>query len=281
VSTGREPRFPYQARLDDLLRLYDEAQRALIAQVEAAVAAGRVNTARGRRAQLAALLRYLEDLGRRTDPVARQVVQAAYAESAARTAQQIAGLAFAAPELPGAFASVSAPALRALEESMLGRLEDARQTVGRRINDVFARAQRASAIQALAGVNASPQAAARALERNLRAQRVTAFVDRAGRQWDLSAYSRMAMRTVTREAVVQGSIDRMLSHSINLARVSDHNTKCPVCAPWEGRLIALAGDVQEFQGEPVSDTGDGIPPIHPNCEHTLQPVATTLQGGVG
>lgn len=265
MTTGREPRLPYQDRLDELLRIYDQAQQQLINQVETALASGNLASARGRRAQLAAVLRYLDELGRRTDPTARRIVADAYQQSADRTATQIAGLNIDTPEIPGTFASLNAPAIRALENSMLGRLQDARQTVGRRVDDVFGRAQRQEALRALTGATGSPGAAARSLERNLRQQGLTAFTDSAGREWDLRTYSQMAMRTITREAVVQGSIDRMLSHGVDVARVSTHATACKICQPWEGRLISLTGARAEFQGEAVSNSADAIPPFHPNA----------------
>jgi hypothetical protein len=276
VSVGREPALPYQQQLDQLMLIYEQAARALEAQAQAAVASGAVATARGRRAQLASLLRALDQLGHDTDPIARRLAADAYHQAANLAAEQIAGLNMAAPEIPGAFSGVSVQAVSALEDSILGRLRDARQTVGRQINDVFAREQRRAALEALTGAHGSPGAAAKALERNLRTQGLTAFTDRSGRQWSLDTYSRMATRTVTREAVVQGSIDRMLSHRIDIARVSSHASACKICQPWEGALISLSGDVTEYQGEPVSNSPDGIPPFHPNCAHSLMPVATAV-----
>jgi hypothetical protein len=276
VSINREPALPYQQQLDQLLLIYEQAARAIEAQVQAAVASGQVATARGRRQQLASLLNALDRLGHDTDPIARQLVSDAYHQAANLAAAQIAGLGITAPEIPGAFTGVSVQALSALEDSMLGRLRDARQTVGRQINDVFAREQRRAAIEALTGVHGSPGAAAKALERSLRDQGLTAFTDRSGRQWSLDMYSRMATRTVTREAVVQGSIDRMLSHRVDLARVSEHASACKICQPWEGRLVSLTSSVTEYQGEPVADTADAIPPYHPNCAHSLMPVAVSV-----
>jgi hypothetical protein len=86
----------------------------------------------------------------------------------------------------------------------------------------------------------------------------------------------MAVRTVTREAVVQGAIARMASHGIALARVSTHPGACEICIPFQGTLVDLAGTgITEYRGEAVSDTGE-LPPYHPNCAHSLMPVAGTL-----
>jgi hypothetical protein len=102
------------------------------------------------------------------------------------------------------------------------------------------------------------------------------FVDSAGKRWSLDTYSNMAVRTVTREAVVQGAAARMVSHGIPIGRVSVHPGACPICVPFEGTLVALApGAPVEYLGEAVSDTGQ-LPPFHPNCAHSIAPVAATI-----
>jgi hypothetical protein len=106
------------------------------------------------------------------------------------------------------------------------------------------------------------------------------FVDKAGRQWALSDYADMAVRTTTREAVVQGSIARMASHGVDLARVTTHASSCPVCKPWEGRLVTLDGHTTDFAGEAVTDLSslpNGGPPFHPRCRHTIAPVASRIE----
>ena len=88
-------------------------------------------------------------------------------------------------------------------------------------------------------------------------------------------YAEMVVRTTTRQAVVQGQVDRMASHGVNLARVSTHSSSCPICIPLEGKLISLDGTVSEYQGEPVADSSS-LPPLHPNCRHTIYPVVAAV-----
>jgi minor capsid protein 2 len=273
-------RLPYERRIDELLAAYRQAQRAVAADIRAAILTGDLRAAVRRRAQLAAVMAALDQLGAETDPIARRLVQDAWTESAARTADLIAGLDIVAPEIPGAFTGVSVPALQALEDSILGRLDTARRTVGRQADDVYAKAGRRAAIRSILGADDSPAKAARALARDLRRQRAVGFVDRAGKRWALDTYSEMAVRTVTREAVVQGAIARMASHGINLARVSVHAEACPVCRPWEGRLVSLDGSGRGYQGEAVTDLSslpNGGPPFHPRCRHSLAPVAVRVE----
>lgn len=286
---SRPDQLPYESRVGEVVLTYRRAQREIARQIRVALASGALLDAAQRQAQLAAVVMTLDRLGMQTDAHARQLVADAYTQSAQKVVQQIAALQIDAPEIPGAFAGVSQPAVQALQDSMLGRLSDARRSVGRAVDDIYARAGRRVAMRAVLGVDGSPRAARRALMRDLmrdpQVRRMVqqggyGFVDRAGRRWALSDYADMVVRTTTREAVVQGAIARMASHGIDLARVSRHASSCVVCRPWEDRLVSLDGSTKDYEGEAVADLGalpNGGPPFHPRCRHSLQPVAVRIE----
>lgn len=285
--SSRPDAYPYEAAVRDLLRTLSAAQREITSQIEDALRHANLARAAERRAQLARLVALLDQIGADVDPRARLLVAEAHAQGAARAATQIAGLSVTAPEIPGAFTAISAESVAALQDATLGRLRDARRTVGRTVNDVYARAGRRAALRAVLGAEGSPVDAARQLRGDLMTKRdvrmlmrdsrgAVGFVDKAGKRWGLDTYSEMVVRTTTREAVVQGAIDRMASHGINLARVSMHASSCKICTQYEGRLVSLDGAVTEYEGETVMDAS-AIPPYHPNCAHSLQPVTVAVE----
>jgi hypothetical protein len=232
-----------------------------------------------RRAQLASVLRTLDQLGVETEPLAREIVANVYEESGAHITKELAKLGVTGPPSTE-FAGVSRESVAALQESIVGRLADARTTIGRQAADVFATQQRRTAMLSLLGAEGSPRKASKQLQQQLVARGKTAFIDRAGRQWGLEQYANMATRTVIREAVTQGAIARMAAHGVNLARVSSHASSCHICAPWQGRLVSLDGSEGSLLGEAASDLGalpNGGPPFHPNCRHSLMPVVGELE----
>lgn len=283
--SAQETPLPYMRRLHDFERLLETAQQVITAQLEAFAREGKMHLADARAQQLASVQQTIAQLGVTITPVATELVREAYEQGAAKAAEQIAGISIDAPEVAGAFNGVSQPAVEALQRSLTMRLDDAMQTLGRRIEDVYAREQRRVALHAVLGAQPSPGAASKELQARLLEDRHvaaivreggTGFVDRSGRQWPLDAYSKMATRTVTREAVVHGAMARMVSHGISIARVSTHADSCDICAPYQGTLVSLGGEASEWKGEAVSDGGE-IPPFHPNCEHSLAPVATGIE----
>lgn len=136
--------------------------------------------------------------------------------------------------LPGA------PAVDRLAASFAADTRPLYQRITRSVLDVFRNVTaRAAGTQLLTGV-ARRDASQRALN-EFAARGVTGFVDRAGRSWELAAYAEMAVRSVTARAAIDGHIDAMAEVGQGLVMVSDAPLECPMCAPWEGEVLALTG----------------------------------------
>lgn len=268
---------PSDRLADQLARIYEQAQQNLAHEVELLIRTGQIETRRQRRLQLAALLRYLDEIGHQTDPTARQLIGQAFDDGGVLAIESATTAGHVGLQVTEqAFASVNREAVKVASDLLLGRLKDARVAVGRSIDDAFAKATRQTTVRALLGELGSAQTAQKALARRLSAQGYTAFVDSAGRNWKLGTYAKMAVRTATREAVVEAQINRFAAHGVDLARISTHGSSCPICGPLEGRLISLGGDTLPFQGEPVAS--GPFPPFHPNCRHTIFAVSRFAEG---
>jgi len=92
------------------------------------------------------------------------------------------------------------------------------------------------------------------------------FIDRAGRQWDLGAYSRMVARTKLAIASTEGAILSMSESGVHHYTVSDHGTATEVCKAFEGETFWTGeGDSLGY------DQASTLPPYHPNCWHYVYP----------
>lgn len=116
----------------------------------------------------------------------------------------------------------------------------------------------------------------------LRADGVTAYVDKAGRRWGLYAYCNMVTRTTSRQAVNVAVLTK--DPNQDLFKMSKHGTTCPACAPYEGRVYSKSGKNPDYPPlSAVFGKVDRAGPemltnsylnIHPNCLHTLTPYTT-------
>lgn len=113
----------------------------------------------------------------------------------------------------------------------------------------------------------------------LRREGVTAFVDKAGRRWSLHTYCSMVSRTTARQAETLAVLSA--DNGQDLYRISQHNTACALCAPFEGRVYSKSGTDPDFP--PLADAFGKQDPagpdilantwlnIHPNCLHSITP----------
>lgn len=113
----------------------------------------------------------------------------------------------------------------------------------------------------------------------LRREGITAFTDKAGRDWSLHTYCSMATRTTSRQAEVLAVLTADQEH--DLYKISSHGTTCKLCAPYEGRVYSRSGTHPVFP--PLASAFGKIDPsgpdslantylnIHPNCLHVILP----------
>lgn len=180
---------------------------------------------------------------------------------------------------------------RFIAEDLGKRLDAAAQRITRFADDAYRAATVSSALTQIMD-KATPAEAQAQAWRELTAKGVTGFTDRTGRQWNLATYVEMATRTAAQKAYNASHRDRLTLAGINYFTISTTGRPCPLCAPWEGKVLADrgAGEVTEPNargGDPVTfhvaatieeATEAGL--FHPNCKHTLTaylPGATLLQ----
>ena len=135
----------------------------------------------------------------------------------------------------------------------------------RNVDDVYRKVMSETTTGVLTGVDTRLQAAQRSLDM-FAARGVTGFVDNVGRRWDLASYVEMAGRTTSAHAAIQGHIDRQGEIGNDLMIVSSFGATCPICAPWEGRVLSISGDNKKYSS---IDDARAAGLFHPNCKHTI------------
>lgn len=174
-----------------------------------------------------------------------------------------------------------------LTQNLLGEITDAEMTVmatlqnaliGRTEPDIYRRV----GLEQVAIQQARGQGVYKALPQfveTLRREGVTAFIDKAGRNWSLHTYCAMVSRTTSRQAEVLAVLTA--DESQDLYEISSHSTTCKLCAPYEGRVYSKSGNDPDFP--PLAAAFGKVDPlgpdtlantylnIHPNCLHVLIP----------
>lgn len=97
-----------------------------------------------------------------------------------------------------------------------------------------------------------------------------AFIKIKGKNYVMSKYSRMVARTQMRIIQTQATKNVSKQYDNDLVRWSEHFNPCPRCEPFEGMIYSLSGTSE------IYDILDDEPPLHPNCEHFLDPYPEVL-----
>jgi len=232
--------------------------------------------------------RIVAQLGARTDPLIQAMVQAAITAGRDTARQQLSKLLgevraaasggaghippSTAVDLPDEPFNLSLPhsvrSAEAIIRDLSSELEDVRYRITRLPDDIYKAIAPHGAIYQVHDNPFTPAQAQAAAWRVFTSQGVRGFTDRSGRNWSLSAYTEMAVRTAAMRAYNDSHLQVMRAVGINLFTVSDDGHPCPLCLPWQNRVVC--------------DQPDGVHPtmadaiaaglMHPNCRHVWLPV---------
>lgn len=172
-----------------------------------------------------------------------------------------------------------------LVNNLLADIDEAAQTafksaenylnVGRKEDDLFRKLALELTANKEAGV-ASRQTVQNMMAAELNAKGVTAFVDKAGREWSLESYCSMATRTTGRQAQVAAALT---ADDWDLWEIVKIGSTCPLCSAYEGRVYSKSGMDPDYP--PLAMAFGKIDPagsndlsntwlnLHPNCLHSL------------
>ena len=153
-------------------------------------------------------------------------------------------------------------------------LSNATFQVLRKANDAYQKVMANATTGLLAGVDTRIQATQKMLN-EFAAKGITTFVDKAGRNWDLSSYAEMAVRTVSANAARQGHFDRQVEVGEDLVKVSSIGTTCPICQRWQGVVLSISGKHPKYHSIEEAKAA-GL--FHPNCKHTYSLFVEELDG---
>lgn len=253
----------------EIRRVYAESERIMLSKVARRLERGiespgwaetKLMEIRRVRADVEAEVRRLR---RTSDDVAR-AIQDRY-EAGSKAA--ITDLAKITPseQIATTFTVTNRRAVEAIVSQATRALESTHFRILRAVDDAYRRVIAEASSQVVTGTLTRREAAQVALNRFADAG-ISGFVDSTGRNWDLASYSEMAVRSASGQAAVQGHLDRLQQNGHDLVIVSNSPEECPLCRPWEGRVLSVSGSDPE-RASVAEARAAGL--FHANCSHSL------------
>lgn len=113
---------------------------------------------------------------------------------------------------------------------------------------------------------ADPAASAAAVLGQAAGRGITGYTDPRGRTWALTSYVDQTVQHAAGNAAMDGYLDRLTEHGDDLVIVTRSPHPCPICRPWEARVLSVSGT--DPQRSSVAEArAAGL--WHPNCHHTV------------
>ncbi|PJN40506.1 phage capsid protein [Streptomyces sp. CB02959] len=177
-----------------------------------------------------------------------------------------------------------AQAVDRLAQETVDLLTDRHRSILRAVEDGYRGVVAEVTATPLLGTGTRRQATQDAMRR-FADQGITSFRDRAGRRWQLTSYAEMAVRTSVGRAATEAHMRTLTEAGVDLVIVSSSPRECPLCRPWERKVLTVGGPDGERTVEAEHATEDGrmirvnvagsldearrAGLQHPNCRHSV------------
>lgn len=172
-------------------------------------------------------------------------------------------------------------ALDGIARSLSDTLTPAHLSITRVVPDAYKEIVGRAVVGVVVGQETRVDASQRILD-EFAARGITGFTDKAGRRWDLAVYAEMAARTAIIRAETEAQFARYQADGVDLVYVSDSPEECPLCRPFEHKVLTLGGVAGPHEVETENWLTDEPETIqvagsvayararglwHPNCTH--------------
>lgn len=249
--------------METLIRLFQLAEALVEKELLRALAKGTAPSTASQRAQrLSEIQAILTELRAKavgtadTPGAAWQVIAQAYREGARRAANDVPG------EVDTSLGGLHLRSAQTLYEALADSLDNAIAHVGRKANDTLRKVTLNEVLVGQLAGNTRGEMG-KAIEENLRSRGVKGFTDKAGREWNLTHYAKMAANSTAAEAHTVATLNRLAENGFDLVKVSKHPHKNDICSKYEGRVFSISGTSDKYP--PLKEA----PPYHPFCKHVL------------
>jgi hypothetical protein len=248
------------AEINRLIRFYEQAEREILDRINRALLRGnQTEYLAAMKKNVEAILQQLREGNRTwcTEAIPRVYSQGLYSADAM--------LKDVGASVKAGFGAIHQQAAQVLAENAYQRFEDVVQVIGRQVNDIYRELALENVRGTVVGYDTWKQTARRFMEQ-LAERGVTGFKDRSGRMWRMTTYTEMVARTTIQEAHTQGTLNRLSEQGHDLIIVSRHRGACPLCTPWEGKILSISG---KTKGYPTFEEAKANGLMHPNCRHVV------------
>ncbi|MDP4144499.1 MAG: phage minor capsid protein [Bacillota bacterium] len=169
------------------------------------------------------------------------------------------------------FFGVNDKKLEALQKVVEQDLNKAQYSVLRKMDDVYRQTIYKTHVYLQSGVKSLNKAIDMATKEFLN-KGIDSITYKDGKKVNIASYAEMCLRTASHRATLLGEGKKRDEWGIHLIIVSAHANTCPMCEPWQGKILiddVFSHGTKEDGEYPLLSDAIKTGLLHPNCRHTL------------
>lgn len=253
--------------INNLIKVYEEAKKGLIRTIAEKEIRGNVNWFQ--KSLLNQINVQITDLNKKAKNWVENSIPNSYQHGLNKTNEFLLDIGL------NSFAKLHTRAIEALVLDTMDDLFDANQFAENNIKKVIKNAVDQSVIQKISQGQTIEQCKKIIISKLMGSGIVDGVESSNGRLIPLDSYAALVARSRTREATNTAIINQLTSNKYDLVKMSKHNSSCPICSVYQGRVFSISGNDKRYPPLKLAFRGP-YANIHPNCSHVIMPYIEEL-----
>lgn len=250
---------PYDKKINQLIKLYKQAEKRLIKIISTKTIKGQVTDFY--ESLLKQVRLELAILQIQSTKLSKDIVNELYKEAYKSSIKAID------EDIDSGFSRLHIDAINTLTENLINNFAEVNNQVGRKIEDT---------IRGIGLTNAQMKFATgqtiKQLQKELREalinEGIGGITDKLGRVIPFTVYAELLARSIVAETQNTSIVNVAKEYGHDLVKMTEHKSACPICQKYEGRIYSISGKDKRYPYlKSIPGFNKGYNNIHPRCRH--------------
>lgn len=252
----------YDKKINQLIKLYKRAEKRLVRIISTKTVKGQVTDFY--ESMLKQVKLELMRLQVQSAKLSKDIVSELYLEAYEKSMKdlQIASIA-------DGYTKLHTEAIEVLSDNLINNFSEVNYQVGRKIEDTI-RNIGLTNTQIKFATGQTIKELQKELIQNLIYEGIGGITDKRGRVIPFVTYAELLSRSIVAETQNTCVLNVAKEHDKDLVKMTQHNSACPVCQKYEGKIYSLSGKNDKYPYlKSIPGFNKGYNNIHPRCRHRI------------
>ena len=252
----------YDKKINQLIKLYKRAEKRLVRIISTKTVKGQVTDFY--ESMLKQVKLELMRLQVQSAKLSKDIVSELYLEAYEKSMKdlQVASIA-------DGYTKLHTEAIEVLSDNLINNFSEVNYQVGRKIEDTI-RNIGLTNTQIKFATGQTIKELQKELIQNLIYEGIGGITDKRGRVIPFITYAELLSRSIVAETQNTCVLNVAKEHDKDLVKMTQHNSACPVCQKYEGKIYSLSGKSSKYPYlKSIPGFNKGYNNIHPRCRHRI------------